>query len=167
MGIGLTPPITARESKSLGSLSTAKYKYSFCIEDKFSALEPNFSKTTNDYQQLTTNYLWPITRQNTNAAFALATNFLSLAAVNVKALNHDCSIDVRSLRQNAHTFVPVYWVTWRQENEIVALVEVFEPTKSLRRLRVERAEYIARQPLDTTHLFSFMPGPGMGLGSRP
>ena len=156
VGFALTPPMAAKESKSLGSVSTAKYKYSFCLDDKFSALEPNFSKTTNDYQLLTTNYLWPISRQNTNAAFALATNFLNSASVNVDALNHDCSVDVRSFTQNARSFVPLYWVTWRQEREIVALVEVFEPTKTLRQLRVERPEYITRNPVDVTNLISLM-----------
>jgi hypothetical protein len=156
VGVALTPPMAAKESKSLGSLSTAKYKYSFCLDDKFSALEPNFSKTTNDYQRLTTNYLWPISRQNTNAAFDLATNFLTSASVNVQALNHDCSIEVRSFTQNSRSFVPLYWVTWRQEHEIVALVEVFEPTKTLRRLRVERPKYISGNPVDVANLIPLM-----------
>ncbi len=92
---------------------------------------------------------------DTNAAYQSATQFLNAASMDVKALNRDCSLTIRAFtpegEQSAH-FVPVYWVSWSKDGEPVASVELFEPTKTIRQMHVNRSEYILRQPLQITNL---------------
>lgn len=153
----VTPPRMAQAMMMLGHISTTNYTYYFSVSNKFSFLtRQNLDR---EFVQLRTEYLWPIERLDTNAAYRLATELLAAVSVDVDALNRDCAVRIESCRpegKNSKHFVPIYWISWVSKNptkgEIVAMVELFEPTRTIRQLYVKRAEYILRKPLEITNL---------------
>jgi hypothetical protein len=100
-----------------------------------------------------------MSRLDTNAAFILATELLSAAAMDVDALNRDGRVNVLAFtpegEHGAH-FVPVYWVYWMPKdfsrNGSIATVQLFIPTRLVLQLRVERSKYILRRPLAAERL---------------
>jgi hypothetical protein len=147
------PPRAAQGMKSIGNISTSNYTYYVSVDNKLSWLTRTHLKDEDD--QLREQYLWPISQMNTNAAYQLATQWLAAASMDVKALNRDCRLSIRAVtpdgEQGSH-FVPVYFVSWGGGNgKPVASVELFEPTKTLRQLRVYKSEYILRTPLQITN----------------
>jgi hypothetical protein len=99
-------------------------------------------------------FRWPLNRIDTNAAYQLATQWLSAVSMDVAGLNQDCHRSIRPWIPEGATnyFVPVYRVSWGKDGEPVALVELFLPTKTLRDLRVEKSKYILRKPIVITNL---------------
>jgi len=138
-----------------GNITTSNYIYYVTVGDKFSYLEKYFADVMNkDYAELKAQYLWPMSRMDTNAAIQSATQWLAAASMDVEAINRDCNVHVEALtpegKSGAH-FVPLYRVYWteKQGNSFApaASIEFLEPTKSLRQLRVNKTEYILRNPL--------------------
>lgn len=148
----ISPPRMAQGSKVIGNVTTSNYVYAPFFGSRFSLVRTHLQ---DEYSQLQKQYLWPMSRMDTNAAYQSATQFLNAASMDVKALNRDCSLTIRAFtpegEQSAH-FVPVYWVSWSKDGEPVASVELFEPTKTIRQMHVNRSEYILRQPLQITNL---------------
>jgi len=144
----------------LGNITTSNYTYYVTVGDKFSYIEKHFSDVMNkDYAELKAQYLWPMSRMDTNAAFQSATQWLAAASMDVGAINRDCNVRVEAFTpegKNGAHFVPLYRVYWTEKNgksfAPAASVEFLEPTKNLRQLRVNKTEYILRQPLQVTNL---------------
>lgn len=148
----ISTPGMAQQMQALGNITTSNYVYYVSVGCKFSFLTKR--NLARDYANLRAEYLWPMSSMDTNAAFRLATNFMRAVSMDVQGLNRDCSIQIRAYSPEGATgqhFVPLYWVSWilKDENEqaCVAMVEVFEPTKCIRQLRVEDSKYILRKPL--------------------
>jgi hypothetical protein len=139
--------------KTAGTLTTSNYTYCFSVEKKFSFLtQANLER---DYAQLRKDYLWPISSMDTNGAYELATHWLSKVSVDVKALNRDCIVKIDAFIPDGGSgdhFVPLYWVYWIKRESLspgpVACIELFHPKRSLRQLRVNRAEYILRRAIE-------------------
>lgn len=153
----IPPPRLAQRMGAIGNITTANYTYYFSVGNKFSFL----TKTglEKDYTKLRKDYLWPVSKMNTNAAYQMAVKFLSDASMDVQALNKDCNVHILAFTpegDNGKHFVPVYWVYWSKPDQegrgSMASVELFAPTKSIRQLRVEDSKYILRQPLQITNL---------------
>ncbi len=121
----------------------------------------------------TRSYRWPSDRLDTNAAYNLATQWLSAVSMDVAGLNRDCVIHAAPAPHwnrfrwkppftNA-TFTPIYSVYWipRQTTNGVAAaeVELFAPDRTLLSLRVEDPKYILRQPLTFTNLDELLASP--------
>jgi serpin B len=140
-----------------GNITTSNYTYYITIGDKFSFLEKR--NMEQDYRQLKAQYLRPMNQLNTNTAYQLAVQFLNKVSMDVNGLNRDCDVHVEALfpeGRNGKSFVPVYWVYWsnptKKSHGSVASVELFEPTKTIRSLRVEDSKYILRKPLEVTNM---------------
>ena len=154
------PPRMAR--LGIGNIMTSNYVYSVSAGGKFSSVvRTDSGKTTNE---LKAKYLWPMSRMDTNAAYQLATQWLTAVSMDVAALNRDCDLVISAWTpegENGEHFVPLYHVDWMAKGEqahgSVAGVELLEPTKSLQQLYVKKPEYILRKPLQITnadYLFS-------------
>ncbi len=142
-----------------GNITTSNYTYYATVGDKFSYLEKHFPDVMNkDYAELKAQYLWPMSRMDTNAAYQLATQWLAAASMDVPAISRDCNVHVEAFTPEGKTgahFVPLYRVYWTQKNgssvSPAASIELFEPTKTLRQLRVNKSEYILRAPMQITN----------------
>jgi len=71
-----------------------------------------------------------------------------------KRIGQECQVQVRAFTpegRDGPNFVPIYWITWfkKEHGELsgVASIELFEPTKEIRQLRVLNSEYIKRKPI--------------------
>lgn len=153
----ITPPRMAQGMQAIGNITTSNYTYFFSVGNKFSFLvKRNLER---DYKQLQKDYLWPMSRMDTNAAYQLATQFLAAVSMDVKALNRDCDVRIQAFTPEGKTgkhFVPVYWVSWvargQEGRGSAASLELLEPTKTIRQLRVNKSEYILRKPLEIANL---------------
>lgn len=152
----ISPPRMAQRMGTFGNITTSNYTYYVSVGSKFSYLERAGVKT--GYEQLRKDYLWPINRMDTNAVYQLATQLLAAVSMDVNALNRDCEVHIDAFTpegKNGNHFVPVYWVYWMPKtggsSGPAASVELFEPTKTIRQLRVNKAEYILRKPLEVTN----------------
>jgi len=147
----LTPPSLAEPMLGLGNISTTNYTYYVSVGGKFSFLESTQRKNLNTwFQALETRYHWPISSNDTNAAYQLATQWLNAVSIDVSALTRDCRVSIRSWMPRGPTskeFVPLYWVSWGRDHEPVALVEFLLPEKKILQLRVEKSEYIHREQI--------------------
>jgi hypothetical protein len=150
----------------IGNVTTSNYNYCVTVGNKFSYLVRTHLEQ--EYGQLKERYRWPLSRIDTNAAYQLATQWLTAVAMDVKGLNRDCRLSIRPwIPEGGKYFVPVYWICWSKkakplpphveiaaEHEWVpvASVEMLLPTKSLRQMHVEESEYILRKPVTITNV---------------
>ena len=147
----------APKLRIVGNISTSNYTYYVSIDNKFSFLER--TGLAREYERLKQQYLWPMSRLDTNAAITLATQLLSSVPMDVDALNREARINVLAFtpegKSGAH-FVPVYWVYWMPKdvsrNGSIATLQLFTPTRLVLQLRVERSKYILRRPLPVERL---------------
>jgi hypothetical protein len=141
------PPWMAKRNRGVGNVTTSNYTYFVTVGNKFSFLTKR--NLERDYDPLETKYHWPLSRIDTNAAYQLATQWLTAVSMDVDGLNRDCYRHIRPwIPAGAKDyFVPVYRISWGKEGEPIALVELFLPTKELRDLRVEKSEFILRKPI--------------------
>ena len=166
LGSYITPPRMGQGMGAVGNITTSNYTYYVSVGRKLSFIEKHFDDVMNkDFAQLKSEYLWPVAKLDTNAAYQLATQFLAAASMDVRALNRDCRLSIDAFtpegKSGAH-FVPLYWLSWKQKatgTTPVATVEVFLPTKSLRQMRVNDAKYILRSPIAFTNLAELLSQP--------
>jgi hypothetical protein len=161
----------ARTTKSVGNITTKNYFYNVREGNKFSHLTiANYDQKCLAYRE---QYQWPLDRMDTNAAYQLATQWLTALSMDVAGLNRDCEVrvalspywnDVRTLGEvpKGPKFVPIYYVWWTPTQNVAggyggASVELFLPTKTLIALGVDDPKYILRKPLVFTNLASLFP----------
>jgi hypothetical protein len=161
----ISPPRMSQALGTFGTVTTSNYIYCVSVANKFSFLVKR--KLEAGYAKLKAQYLWPMSRLNTNAAFQLATQILVAASMDVEALQRDCTVRIRALTPegpDGKHFVPVYSVTWvskRAEGEDIGMgsgasIELLEPTREIRQLHVLSPEYILRKPLEIQSLESLL-----------
>src|ERR1035437_655560 len=99
---------------------------------------------------------------DTNAAYQTAMQFLKAASMDVSALSSNCDVHIEAFMpegENGKYFVPLYSIYWTSRQSdvrgAIAVVEYFEPTKTLLKMRVNKSEYIRRKPLEITN-FDFL-----------
>ncbi|HEV2327319.1 MAG TPA: hypothetical protein VGY56_00865 [Verrucomicrobiae bacterium] len=147
------PPRLAKGVQGLGSVITSNYIYSVACGYKFSGVTRAHLQQEDD--QIKSKFALPMDQMDTNAAFQLATHFLSLASMDMVGLNRDCKVQIStSICPDYEHFTPLYYVTWVKRRERfgnAASVEVFLPDKSLRELRVTKSEYILSEPVQITN----------------
>ena len=160
----VAPPRLAQRLGAIGNLTTTNYAYYISVGNKFSFLTRRALEQ--EYSQLRKQCLQPMSQMETNAAYQLATQWLSEASMDVNALGKDCNVHILAFTpegEKGQHFVPIYWVYWslrgREGQGSVASVELFEPKKTLRQLRVEESRYILRRPLQFTNLDALLAEP--------
>ncbi|MBI3853269.1 MAG: hypothetical protein HY298_23715 [Verrucomicrobia bacterium] len=152
----VSPPSMSQYIGAIGNITTSNYVYYVSVGRKFSFLTR--THLAEEYAQLKSQYLWPVGRMDTNAAYAVATQLLAAVSMDVKALNRDCGVRIAAFTPEGKTgahFVPVYWVDWVKGNGgegSVASIELLLPTKTVRQLHVTESEYILRRPLEILDL---------------
>ncbi len=162
----IVPP-RVRRVLGLASIATTNYIYSFAAGSKFSFLTGQH--LAKQYDRVTAKYRWPLSMLDTNAAHALATQWLSAVAMDVAGLERDCRLTVEPIPAGGDRFVPIYWVTWSKRHKppewkasmaggssewewkSVATVTLILPTKTIMQLRVNQPEYIMRRLLEVTN----------------
>jgi hypothetical protein len=149
----ITPPRMAQAMKAIGNVTTSNYTYYISVGKKFSFLQR--THMDREYDQLREQYLWPMSRKDTNAAYQMAKQFLAAASMDVAAMDRDCRLDIKAFipeGPEGEHFVPLYWVVWMKNQRPAAIIELFEPTKTLCQMRVKESKYILRKPLEITNL---------------
>jgi hypothetical protein len=138
--------------KAVGKIVTRNYSYYASKDNKFCYLERTSPEA--EVAKWRQQYLWPISRMDTNAAYHLATQWLAAVSFDVEALNRDCRLRVQALtpqgRKEGARFLPlymVYWVKGAEGDGSAASVQLFAPTQTLLQLRVEDPDYNLRRPL--------------------
>jgi hypothetical protein len=168
IGAFISPFGFAYTDQKIGNVTTSNYCYCVSIGNKFSYVnEVGWEDECKDYQK---EYVWPIEKMDTNAAYELATQWLMAVHMDVKALNRDLPLIIKMDNEvvwaTPGKFVPVYYVAWCKKStrpkwlivsnpkewEAVASVRLFAPTKTLLELRVEDSKYILRSPIIFTNL---------------
>ena len=155
------------KTQALGNITTSNYWYAVAQNYKFSEL------VIADYDKRSVNYLakqhLPVNKINTNAAYQLATQWLSAVHMDVDGLNRDCDLhislssDLDGTQRPRGEFTPVYFVNWTPKVPMNrydrgAYVELFLPTQTLLQLKVSSEKFILRPPLRFTNLASLFPG---------
>jgi hypothetical protein len=151
----LSPPRLAHASRAIGNITTSNYNYCVSVGNKFSFLVRTHLEA--EEMRAHAQYLWPMSRLDTNAAYQMATQFLKAASMDVNALNTNCILRVATCLlegPNGKHFVPLYWVTWSEKNNERggASVELCLPTRTLLQMHVNKSEYILRKPLEISNL---------------
>ena len=155
----ISPPPLAKVTKAVGNVATSNYAYYVSIDRKFCFLEGMHQDE--DRRRWHSQYAWPKSLMDTNAAYQLANQWLRATSMDIERLNRDCILRVHAYTESNRSedperFLPVYWVYWTRAAETWrrASVELFAPTKTLMQLRVEDSRYILRKPVQFTNLGS-------------
>ena len=160
----LSPLRYAQETGAIGTISTTNYCYCVSRSNKLCYILGVHQNT--DCARWEQDYLWPVSRVDTNAAYQLATQWLAAVSIDVAGLNRDFSLSIETdnlyVRPPPGKFVPVYSVAWCKPHEqnpnivyasgtprwrVIASVRLFLPTKTLIQVRVEDPKYILRPPV--------------------
>ena len=153
---------------AIGNIHTRDYGYFVSIGHKFSYVQG--AHQNKDGWQWREQYVWPVSRMDTNSAYQLATQWLDAVSMDVAGLNRDCRVRIRTnafwnagLKRG--TFVPIYDVSWiSPQNRAegygdAASVSLFAPTRTLISLCVEESKYILRKPIVFTNLDALLAEP--------
>jgi hypothetical protein len=154
--------------KAIGNITTSNYCYCVSLSNKFCYLtKNNFEEAIRNYAG---SYMWPKKRMNTAEAYQMATQWLTAAKMDMKAMNRNLHLVIKPdddyIAAPRGKFVPVYEVNWCkpwkptpgiiEENhgkwEAVVSVQLFTPTKTLLQMHVEDPKYILRPALVFTNL---------------
>jgi hypothetical protein len=140
-------------SGMVGTASSSNYHYFVRAGRKFAGL--NRRNLNAVWEQDRKNYLWPVSRIDTNAAFAIATQIMAKAGINIVALNSECNVQLDVTRPNGPrslVFVPDYWIDWRKNGKSLAFLVFLAPTKDIRMLRVDDPTYVLRKAVEVRNL---------------
>ena len=151
----IEPPFFATHEGRFATVCTKNTVFGANADSKLSYINKNFrDQDESKYlAAIKKKYLRPDSQIDTNAAYQLATQWLAAAAIDVKALEHDCNVEINPWDLNDGNFVPLYEIQWSRSNEtVVAFVKVLEPDHALETLWVTRPEYILRKSLEITNL---------------
>jgi hypothetical protein len=139
-----------------GNITTSNYVYFVTVGDKLSFLTR--ANLKREEQKLRAQYLLPMNKMDTNAAYQLATQWLAAVSMDVVSINQNCNVHVEAFipeGKNGKHFTPIYWVYWLDKkagSRGGVSVELCLPNKTLLQLRVNKSEYILRPPLMVTNL---------------
>ena len=165
--------------QQVGNITTSNYTYCVSQGNKFCYLHKRHGGE--EIRELARQYVWPLERMDTNAAYNMATQWLASASIDVAALNRELTLlmNCKSPWYQAPTgyFVPVYQVGWCKkwvkpawlicaddsEWEPVASLVFCMPTRELLSLDVEDPKYLLRAPVVFTNLAEVLIGPDCGV----
>lgn len=160
----VSPLQFADQFGTLGSLRTTNYSYAFGRGRRLTYITrlPRDKSGKPLYERFKPWRIEP-SAINTNAAYTVATQFLSAAFIDLPKLLQSNEVSIRPLVILDMT-TSVYRLEWKQAGNNVVEVGLDEPTKELWLLRVEDPGYILRPPLVSTALTN-LPSPS-GAAAR-
>ncbi len=150
----------------MGYVATTNYTYRVLKAGKLDHIEINHSYEV--WRGLQDSLL-PENQVDNQAAYQLATQWLTSLSVDVKALNRDCQLTVASSpvlnyvgngkEPIRRMFAPTYDVWWKSSNGWPAAgVQLYLPDKLLIQLNINDPKYNLRPPLVFTNLVALFPG---------
>ena len=149
-------PFWSEHVGGFGSITTRNYDYSASVGNKLSYIVRNLGPSDQREQaynnSLKARYLAPINQMDTNAAHAMATQFLASAGVDVLALERDYRKEILAW-EVGDKFVPVYSIRWHQPYDITsgppapAFVQLLAPERRLLQMHVESEKHLRRKRL--------------------
>jgi hypothetical protein len=134
----------------VGTLTTSNYVFYFTAGRMLSGFDQGHIERYVDLERR--NYLWPISRKDTNAALQAAIEVMALVGADVKGLMHDCKVSIDATGESGSQFVPEYWIGWQQPKTNIAFMGYFAPTKTVRFLHVYDPRYLLRPSIEITNL---------------
>jgi hypothetical protein len=159
----IQPPAWSDIEGGFGTISTKDYVYTAGLGNCLWDIAWNRRVYAPEMQRFKDLYARPKAQSDTNAAYRLATNWLSIFGVDVPAMERD-SVLKFVVNEEGDQIVPIYWVYWRQPAaaswatisrdsgyDTVAEVWLLEPERRLLQLHVGSSKYLARKPLSVPH----------------
>ncbi len=147
----ISSPSLAVRFGALGSLRTTNFSYGFG-KGKHLCYITRVIKGTNPYDfDANKPYAIDPALVNTNAAYSMATQFLTKAFVNLSQLSTSAIVSVEPW-VILHMTTSKYTVQWERNGRPVVKVVLSPPKAELWTLRVEDPTLILRQPLEITNL---------------
>ena len=152
----------------MGNVATTNYTYRFLEGGRLTGIE-----IANSYEvwRSLQDELLPENQVNNQAAYQLATQWLSSLSVDVQALNRDRQLSVASSpifnyvgngkEPIRRMFAPTYDIVWKSSNGPAgpaAYVQLYLPDKLLLQLGIDDPKYDLRPPLIFTNLATLFPG---------
>jgi hypothetical protein len=150
--IWIDTPFVSERLGRFGTICTENYTYTARCANKLASISRYTLDEHRDLYHLKMRWRMPRASIDTNAAYAMATQWLAAVSVDVKEIERNYR-PVVHLWDLGHEVVPLYTVQWiKGDNHLdsAATVEVLEPERSLRQLSVERPEYFKRPRLLAT-----------------
>jgi hypothetical protein len=152
--VDIETPFFCDRQERFATISTTNYVYAAIAGGKLSYINMNsrMNADTKFLNVLKTKYAMPQNHIDTNAPYVLATQLLAAVGVNVEALEQDCKAEVSPWVFD-NQFVPLYKIEWlkrgrlNKKRDVAATVELVQPERVLRKLWIEKPEYIRRAPL--------------------
>ncbi len=158
----INTPYWAEHARQFGFVSTSNYYYYANVGNRLGWVDPNFGpdevRRPVFMESVRKRFLRPKAQMDTNAAYAMATQWLAKVGADVPALERDAErVDI-SAREIGGNFVPVYLVRWQKlaqfrgdssppKLESVASIQFVAPERRILQMRVNQAKYIRRKAL--------------------
>lgn len=150
---------------SFGSISTSRYHYVSSEGNKITSVAMNYGGDSGfSYRNsLFRKYMAPKSQMDTNAAYALAVEFLLAADIDAQALKRESVVITVSAIDFGEKYVPMYSICWGQPYSLgpearadpqdgglgnAVEMEVVLPERKLVSLNVHRPPYIKRPALE-------------------
>jgi len=149
----------------VGVFDTRNYAYTFYMKNFGIVCSVIGHKGYQDYIAARTNYVWLISRFDSNRTFRIAMELMQKAGLDAERLNRDCRVRIDFPEEKglfSHTFSPIYMVTWSSKpytfrsEGVGGGIEFTEPTRKVRALHVGDLKYNLRKPLETANLMQLL-----------
>jgi hypothetical protein len=162
--VRVNTPYWADWSQASGGITTSNYHYFASVGNRLTWVDPNFGPDAIQEQKymesLWRRYAMPVSQMNTNAAYAMATQWLAEAGMDLQGIERDADrVEVMAFERGTR-FVPVYVVAWQRlathramsvdmppTFESIASVRLVSPERRLLQMRVNQLKYVRRKPL--------------------
>jgi hypothetical protein len=147
--VRIATPWLEQKFGMLGSIRTENYSYGVAKGNRLVYITGKEEAQRLDVSHKR-KHVRPWSELNTNTAFQLATQWLTLAYVDVARLarEYECTIGAVEFGDG---FVPNYSVWWGRAGQTVVKVHLFEPERLLTSLHVEDPSLVLRPPLVITN----------------
>lgn len=160
--VRINTPYWAEHAGWFGFVGTSNYFYYANVGKRLGWIDPDFGPDEGRrpafMELLRKRFVAPKAQMNTNAAYAMATQWLARVGMDVPALERDAErVDI-SAWEIGGKFVPVYLVRWQKlalyrgnssppKFESIASIQFVAPERRILQMRVNQAKYIRRKPL--------------------
>ncbi|HMP81736.1 MAG TPA: hypothetical protein PKA41_03400 [Verrucomicrobiota bacterium] len=150
---------------NVGVIDTRNYAYTMDMKNFGIVCSVVWRKGFQDLIEARTNYVWPISRFDSNRTFQIAAELMQKAGMDTENLNRDCRVRISFPEwkgQFRHTFSPIYRVTWFLKAKTFSSgdygggIEFIEPTRKVLALHVGDLKYNLRKPLETADLVQLL-----------
>jgi hypothetical protein len=149
----------------VGVIDTRNYAYTMDMNEFGIVCSVIGRKGYQDLYEARRNYVWPISRFDSNRVFQAAVELMKKAGMDVDRLNRDCRVRIDFPEYKglfSHMFSPIYTVTWSPKTKtfwsenVGGGIEFIEPLRQVRSLDVKDLKYNLRKPLESANLVQLL-----------